>query len=426
MRRSRAAASTAVALVVALATAACTSDKDPTAARKSAPAVEQPAEEETGVPAAEPAAAEGASPTGGDPTTARAASQRPQPTAAPSGTPSPSASSPSSPVAEAAATSPTGRIAFTTDDGQSGFVIYTVKPDGSDRKRLTTGWSPRWSPDGERLAFLDGNQPRLFVMDADGSARRQLPTRPELAGDVIVDDPQWSPNGRELAFVSYTPSGGKRGTYSLMSPITSEWRGDIDVVTADANPTVRRLTDGADSFYEPAWSPDSSSVAFLGREARKLHVATNDASSRRTVWTAASAPDLSGTAWAPGNRILVSAFTEGLWQVEPDGSTATRLATDNSDGASWAEPRWSPQHDAVLVERWPPDDGPRSIVVLGAEGGVRFSVPGATASWSSDGTSIVLCADRRVRRVARDGTDVSTVTDLPCNELTAPTWTSAR
>jgi Tol biopolymer transport system component len=89
--------------------------------------------------------------------------------------------------------SPTGdRIAFNRLAGGN-FDIYTIRPDGTDLRRLTNAEGndshPAWSPDGEfilfsssRLGFRDEGplsdipQPygELFIMKADGSGQRTL------------------------------------------------------------------------------------------------------------------------------------------------------------------------------------------------------------------------------------------------------------
>jgi len=54
-------------------------------------------------------------------------------------------------VATAAYPGANGRIAF-----EQGGNIYSIRPDGSDRRQLTTdarSRSPRWSPDGRLIAF---------------------------------------------------------------------------------------------------------------------------------------------------------------------------------------------------------------------------------------------------------------------------------
>src|SRR6202171_5272258 len=89
------------------------------------------------------------------------------------------------------ATAPRGsRISFSASfDRGFTFQIYTMNLDGSGLRRLSppvTGFDyrPNWSPDGERLVFLNGPMPgtlyqAIWIMDADGSERRQItPPRP--------------------------------------------------------------------------------------------------------------------------------------------------------------------------------------------------------------------------------------------------------
>ena len=77
--------------------------------------------------------------------------------------------------------------------------IYLISVSGGEPKQLTTGAgsssTPRWSPDGKRLAFTNGGQ--LWTMDTAGGNRKQLTTISTGAGD-----PVWSPDGNCIAFVS--------------------------------------------------------------------------------------------------------------------------------------------------------------------------------------------------------------------------------
>jgi WD40-like Beta Propeller Repeat len=83
-----------------------------------------------------------------------------------------------------------GLLAYARPSGV-GTDIFTVRPDGTGRKQLTTdGRSsrPRWSRDGTMLAFQRAGG--VFVMAADGRAVRKV-----AAGAF---NPAWSPDGRQL------------------------------------------------------------------------------------------------------------------------------------------------------------------------------------------------------------------------------------
>ncbi len=88
-------------------------------------------------------------------------------------------------------------------------AIWMVPANGGPARQITAGprdTSPRWSPDGKRIAFVrsaekDGKpEPgQIFIMEMSGGEAKALTDMPKGAGT-----PVWSPGGRAIAFLSTT------------------------------------------------------------------------------------------------------------------------------------------------------------------------------------------------------------------------------
>src|SRR3712207_3997923 len=165
------------------------------------------------------------------------------------------------PAVAQAATPTLGSLVAYVRDGN----VYVSK--GATEKRLTTGGGharPRWSADGRKLAYLRGD--KLWTMNADGSAKRALTTRPAAGAS-------WSPDGKWIAFASLSCTGGP-GVYRI-SPTAgatpealfpAECRGEElpNESLASIPATGGGLADRLRFDDAVAWSPDGTRIAFRG------------------------------------------------------------------------------------------------------------------------------------------------------------------
>lgn len=196
-------------------------------------------------------------------------------------------------TAEAGSLPQNGKIVFWRFTSSS-HEIYTVDPDGSNLSNLTNdskendqGLYPAWSPDGTKIAFVEG--PYISVMDADGSNKRNLPSPNGLPGHT--KDPTWSPDGTQLAFST-----------ALKCQIC------VDIYTMDTDGSDQtNLTNGPGvEEMSPDFSPNGTQMCYSGTNSVK--------------------------------------GTTGIYVMNSDGSNPTRLVDDPSRGESaWLlHCDWSP------------------------------------------------------------------------------------
>jgi dipeptidyl aminopeptidase/acylaminoacyl peptidase len=99
-------------------------------------------------------------------------------------------------------------VAFTITDmdkaaNKGTTQIYLVPASGGEMRQLTndehSSTTPRWSPDGDKLAFISARdgESQIWTIDVSSGTLKKITTISTGAGD-----PVWSPDGKWLAFVS--------------------------------------------------------------------------------------------------------------------------------------------------------------------------------------------------------------------------------
>jgi TolB protein len=180
------------------------------------------------------------------------------------------------------------KIAFIASAGHLGAAdIFVINADGSGllnvTNTVTTSFDFAWSPDGRRIAYLEGDPAGapLYVVNADGTGKHRL-TRPLM---VDLGSPSWSPDGRTLAF-----TGG-----SVLYTVHADGTG------------LRKLTRGPGWNVGPDWSPDGRRIVFVsGRDGLAhrtfdLFVMNADGSGQRNLTHTPRVSELSAS-WAPAAR----------------------------------------------------------------------------------------------------------------------------
>jgi dipeptidyl aminopeptidase/acylaminoacyl peptidase len=284
-------------------------------------------------------------------------------------------------------------------------TIWLVDVATGQQRPLMAGagsyFSPRWSPDGTRLAYVaaEGGSPQLYVRWMGSGESARITGLPESPSGLA-----WSPDGRRIAYSMLVPDEPPSLGKVPAKPEGAKWADPLQVIDK-----VTYRFDAA-GYLKPGYRQIFWIPADGGAPTQLTFGPTN--AGGQVSWT----PD--------GRSILFSADLSPNWQREPLQSEVYKISIDG--GAPIA-----------LTSRYGPDDSPvvspdgrqiawigfddkhlgyqdQRLNVMNLDGSGKRVLTGSldrsvsNPQWSGDGRSIyVQVEDEGVNRVMRVGLDGS-------------------
>ena len=126
---------------------------------------------------------------------------------------------------------------------------------------------PQWSPDGSLIAFTStrAGEFDVWTVRPDGSGLTNL--TPEVAEAGILDNsdmlPKWSPNGQRLAFLSTREASLNLDEDTAIDNLLGA--NDLWIMDADGSNQVNLTVDTPLQILYFNWSPDGQFIAFTSQ-----------------------------------------------------------------------------------------------------------------------------------------------------------------
>lgn len=272
-------------------------------------------------------------------------------------------------------------VRFSPDGARVAFTV-SEPPKGSSRSRhiwmtqvgsaeahqytnsLKSEFSPRWSPDGRRLAFLSDREDstQIYLLSSDGGEAQRL-----TVGKNAVRSFEWSPDGTQIAFLAPEPKTDaedkkEKDKDDARVADRDDKRARLWLIDINTK-KVRQLTAGNWRVDEAKWTPQGDQLIASATDHPEADQNTN------RIFSIA-------TADGQLKQIAAPAGPFGGLNVSPDGKLVAYLAA-RVDGPA--------PHDLYLQ---PIAGGPARNLT-----GASIDSPIGSFIWTSDGPLLALAAN---------------------------------
>ena len=192
----------------------------------------------------------------------------------------------------------TNMAAALSPDGQSVAIdlqgtIWLVPAKGGTARPLTDfrdgAHQPAWSPDGKRIAysaFRDGTF-HIYSIKPDGTDLQKHTT-----GEFDYREPSYSPDGNKLVFSS--DQGGSYNVWELTLKIRE----------------LKQLTDNAGNEYLPSYAPDGKRIAYIATRPEASGLYVSEGGKETLIWKTTAT--LGAPAWTKdGTALILQTVADG-------------------------------------------------------------------------------------------------------------------
>jgi len=327
--------------------------------------------------------------------------------------------------------SPDGKtIAFSSDRAFRGsYDIWTVDLATGKLKQWTSSpadeFEPSWSPDGNEIAFVSGTGnvgQTVMAVDADGHERTLAAMKPT---EGRLEAPSWSPDGKKISWTQFSGegffmnashlmvSGAQVGKEDDVFPFPTAWLSPTEVLyTGNGHIFRMNLATGAETIV-----PFTAEIKWM--RPQYAHKAYDFGSTAPKPVMGILAPDLS----PDGTEIAFGALNN-LW-VMKIGATPERITHDSyfEEG-----PQWSPVGKYLAYSA--DNGGVMNLYVRDMETGVARQVSPSPASaqllpaWSPDGKWLAFQDQTGVTSIVNVATGAVRALTPPLFDPGRPSWSA--